>query len=65
MTLPTPAELKRRALEQQYDLLSRRHAAATQQLHTTINAADRPQLKEQVADLETEMAEVCELTPLE
>ena len=58
MTLPTPAELKRRALEQQYDLLSRRHAAATQQLRTTLNAADRPQLEEQVADLETEIAKV-------
>ncbi|MFM7174631.1 MAG: hypothetical protein ACKO4U_16515, partial [Caldilinea sp.] len=58
MTLPSPAALKRRALEQQYDMLLRQHAAALQQLRTTINAADRPLLEAQVADLETKMAEV-------
>ena len=58
MTLPSPAELKRRVLEQQYDMLARQHAAASQQLRTTINAVDTPKLEGQVAALETEMAEV-------
>ena len=58
MTLPSPAELKRRELERQYDMLSRQHAAASQQLRTTINAADRPLLEAQVADLYARMEQV-------
>lgn len=58
MTLPTPAELKRRQLEQQYVLLSRQVDAASQQLQSTINAADRPLLEAQVADLYTRMEQV-------
>lgn len=58
MTLPTPAELKRRQLEQQYVLLSRQVDVVSQQLQTTINAADRPLLEAQVADLYTRMEQV-------
>jgi hypothetical protein len=58
MTLSTPAELKRRSLEQQYDLLARQHDAASQQLRTTINAAERPLLEAQVADLDARMEQV-------
>lgn len=58
MTLPSLAELKRHTLQQQYDMLLRQHAAASRQLLTTNNAADRPLLEAQVADLETKMAEV-------
>ena len=57
MPLPTPAELKRRELERQYDMLIRQHDAAAQQLRMTVNAADRPLLEEQVADLAARMAE--------
>lgn len=39
-------------------MLARQHAAASQQLRSTINAADRPRLEEQVAALEAEMAAV-------
>lgn len=58
MTLPSPAEFKRRQLEQQYVLLSRQVDAASQQLQSTINAADRPLLEAQVADLYTRMEQV-------
>lgn len=58
MTLSTPAELKRRSLEQQYVVLARQHDAASQQLRTTINAAERPLLEEQIADLDARMAQV-------
>jgi len=65
MTLPSPAELKRRELERQYDILARQHAEASQQLRTTMNAADRPRLEDQLAVLETEMAKVwAQLNPL-
>jgi hypothetical protein len=57
MTLPSPSELKRHALQQQYDMLLRQHAAASRQLLTTNDAADRPLLEAQVADLEQKMAE--------
>ena len=55
---PSPAELRRRELQKQYDLLVRQHAAAAQQLQTTVNAADRPLIEEQVAGLEARMAAV-------
>ncbi len=58
MTSPSPAELRRRELQKQYDLLTRQHAAASQQLQTTINAADRPLLEAQVADLAARMEAV-------
>lgn len=58
MTSPSPAELRRRELQKQYDLLARQHAAASQQLQATINAADRPLLEAQVADLATRMEAV-------
>lgn len=58
MTLPTPAELKRRELESHYALLTRQHDATAQQLRMTVNAADRPLLEEQVADLDARMAQV-------
>ena len=55
---PSPAELRRRELQKQYDLLARQYEAASQQLQTTINAADRPLLEEQVASLAARMEAV-------
>ena len=55
---PSPAELRRRELQKEYDLLARQYEAASQQLQTTVNAADRPLLEEQVAGLEARMAAV-------
>ena len=55
---PSPAELRHRELQKQYDLLARQYEAASQQLQTTINAADRPLLEEQVASLAARMEAV-------
>ena len=55
---PSPSELRRRELQKQYDMLARQYEAASQQLQTTINAADRPLLEEQVASLAARMEAV-------
>ncbi len=55
---PSPLELQRRERQKQYDLLVRQHAAASQQLQTTANAADRPLLEAQVAELTARLAAV-------
>jgi hypothetical protein len=60
MIIPTPAELQRRELETQYALLVKQHAAASQQLQTTLNAANRPLLEAQVAELAARVAAVWE-----
>ena len=57
---PSPLELQRRERQKQYDLLVRQHAAASQQLQTTANAADRPLLEAQVAELTARLAAVWE-----
>lgn len=58
MTPLSPLELQRRERQKQYDLLVRQHAAASQQLQTTANAADRPLLEAQVAELTARLAAV-------
>ncbi|MBE2239451.1 MAG: hypothetical protein IAE81_16805 [Caldilineaceae bacterium] len=60
MIIPSPAELQRRELETQYALLVKQHAAASQQLQTTLNAANRPLLEAQVAELAARVAAVWE-----
>jgi|GEM_PF-2294882 len=53
--LPSPAELKRQRLTQQYAQLEAQQVAVSQQLRTELNAANRPLLEERLTKIEKEL----------
>jgi len=58
MTRPSPTELKKDGLTEQYKLLTQQYKNACHQLRTTINAADQPKLQFQIDDFYKRMEDV-------